>query len=1219
MVNEYIYDRCRYLAGSLKPFVYVLPKETTNIDYEVGFTQIKPVIISKVEVNNIYATNIIKIEGFKTMLNVTETVDNRLQFATKVTLSLRENWGEAWVSLLNQLKRMQCYVVVEDYNGVQYIQTPEFTSAFGYNYNFDTASNNGHIAEVTFSCDANNPVVILKNNIVPTQIIGNDCAYQDGKVIDFRMTPYQYAFIDNDAETGQFTTITCTGGESMHRIEFTPKSFQFRQQYDGRNYQERLTFQIPLSDYKYYFRYDLVAFMQNRYAIVFRTSQDNWIAAGFEFGMMPTYTVETSETVEELNFVEITLQHTGQNSIFYCSDRTPEIIDSETMVFVPVTSTIKDPITGLELNNWFCLNKTEAIYTLVELVTESGVPTDTYWCLDGYQTYYQHLNIVGSYTRETPFDFELVFSNSACATTDNCKFIKMTKEVYSFSKAGDYYDVHIQNPCPWTLEDIPNWISASITSGDGGTDYVVRFTSREDATEQRKISISYLRSVDNVSTIQFILEIKVDWIQPVEHFITAKAQTVSSYINLDYNSYEICDVPDGLVAEKIRGNSTVRIKVPENTDETSNKNYTVTICNTQTGERGYIYIHQDNIYTRWVEDVGRYVCVAGTSYRRIVKYKGYTEDNINIMTSEFTAGAKLLDNDPNCHFDGGDGEYYGYQWRDVDGTICIEEDGHHNLYSKQRKWETHNGGTSWEATNEYQKNTLIEQDSSQCEDLPDKSYKFIIDESMSDCLGTNSFFIQCKWWTYDNIEYYKVDPSECERSQSIKKENDPACGGGGIVPGYNEKYVDSAETYCKDGFLFYLLRKYTSNDGGITWTATDEYKEGNQSSGISCVDEEKGYSWIIDYGTYICDGYTSYYAEKYYYHYLSKPNVHILVEPVQMRKGETVKSLNDPLCGYEDPNKYRWNTNTGHTVCQGLDKYTREDYEYSTDDGLTWLPTGEYRAGVLVEANSQDCSGQKYYRWEIDNTRWVCVGTTSYYLEVRYESTDNDIFIKSVPEVTQTSSTRRIEDDPECGGGGTIYRWVDDGDNYLCEYPDENPMIQTRWVAMPKSEWVCREYNLYKTEKEQMTEDGGQNWYDTGEIRQTTLGDDYSNECAVKNDRSYNNGAVYITWDSSGDRTTQAQGIYLDYRYRFEVDSSVPAAFNTRLRVVTDSPQGNSWYRVVSTDHTVEGVDYRSYMIDIPDNRDEGTISFYWEVYDLETDRVLHTTRSWTITRNSLT
>ena len=1204
MVTDYNLEKAKYLAGSLKPFIYIIPKEGTRIDYLIDN--------HKCEVKQIYFSKCIKIEGFKTMLTVKETVDNRLDFATNVTLSMRENWGEAWVSLLNQLKTMNVYVVVEDYSGAQYIQTPEFTSFFQYTFDFNTGSNQGHIAEIIYSCDCNMPVIILNNNISATQTFGNDCGYQNGGIRDLRLTPFQYVFIDNNVETGQFSTITCTGGETMHKIEFTPDSFQFRQQYDGRQYQERLTFRIPLSDYKYYFAYNLIEFKENRYAITFETSQGNWIASGFEFGMQPTYTIETSESVEELNFIEITLQHAGQNSIFYCSDRTPSIIDSTTEIYIPVTQPIKDPVTGLELNYWHCTSKTESIYTLIQMVTESGIPTDRYMCLKGYEEYYRNFNITGTYEKDAKFDFSLTFANYDCAIKDNCKFSKMTKEVYSFSNTGDNYDVHIQNPCPWTLNDIPSWIECDRLSGDGGIDYIVHFTSKENATDQRKISFSYLQSFDNISTIQFILEKHVKWLNPLEHHITAMGQTVTTYVDLDFEDYEICEIPSALDAQKIRGTSTIKIKVPENDDESAVKMYKIGVCNTLSGEKGYINIYQDHIYTRWAEDVGNYICVNGTSYQRVIKYKGYTEDNINILTDVSTTGAKLIEKDPRCSFDETNGELYKYQWKDIEGTICDN----FNLYKKQIKWETHDGGVTWNMTNEYRKSDLIEEGSSECQQTKPKTYKYIIDESKYDCDGTSSYYMECKWWSYDNLEWYKVEPEQCRISSTLRKKNDINCGFAEIVPGYNEKWEQSTETYCKNGSLYYLLVKYISNNGGITWTVTNEYKESNTYAGFDCASSDPEYVWRIDENKFICDGYNSYYVEKYYYYYSSNPSVYVLVEPEQTRKSTTMKSGDDPNCGYIDPRIYRWNTETGETICNGDSLYTREDYEVSSDVGVTWQKTGQYRIGTLVEEISKTCmSQQKIYKYEIDKTRWVCVGTTSYYYEVRYESSDGgNIFVKSEPEVIQQSTTIRLQNDPDCGSSNTIYRWIDDGDNYMCEEDDSAPIENTRWVLMPRSSWICDGYYLMSMEKQQITTNGGLTWSDNGNVRQGGKIISNANECADVNQCSYKTTDFDVSFYCNGNVTTNKQEIYFDYRIRKAEWSS---DYKPNIRLVTSSPQGSNWFTVTQTVRTIGVIDYTTFKIDVPNNQDTGTIICYWEIYNLANNEILHTTNSWTITRNN--
>ena len=721
MVQEYLLQRCRYLAGSLKPFIYLLPRETTRIDYLIDNYQC--------EVRQIIYTDCIRIGGFKTTLSVTESVDNRLDFSTNVSISLRENWGEDWIELISTLIKMNCYVVVEDYNGIQYIQSPEFISDFTYTYDFNSDTQ-GHIAQLTYKCDCNMPVIILDTNITPTETYDNDCSYHNGDIIEFRMSPYNYVLIDNDVDTGEFSTITCTGGESMHKIEFTKDSFHFTQTYDGKNYQETLVFRIPLSDYKYYFRYNLVEFKENRYAVCFKTACGNWIASGFEFGFQPTYTIETSESVEELNLIEITLHHVGQNSIFYCEGN-PIFEDSITEIYVPVTRNIKDPITGLDLQYWHCISKTEAIYTLIQMVTLSGVPTDNYLCLEGYEEYYQNLNIINTYEATDTFDFELTFTNSDCAIMDNCKFIKMTKEVYTFRSIGDYYDVHIQNPCNWTLNNIPLWITATRLSGDGGIDYVVRFTSKQNAGDNRIVSYSTLQSVDNVSTIQFILEKNTGWVNPLEHHINAMNQSVVSYVDADYDDYNVCMIGYGIgTIEKMPDTSSIRIYIPENTDPENTRTFQLKLCNTKTGDDATIKIYQDHIYVRWVEDINNFICVNGASYKKEIKYKGYTPDNINIVTEETRIGAQLISDDYNCQFD--DGETM-YRWNTNTGqTICSNGD----KYAREDYEVSYDGGSTWTSTGEYRIGALIEASSPDCAVV---QYKWEVDDTRWECVGTTSY------------------------------------------------------------------------------------------------------------------------------------------------------------------------------------------------------------------------------------------------------------------------------------------------------------------------------------------------------------------------------------------------------------------------------------------------------------------------------------------------
>jgi hypothetical protein len=58
----------------------------------------------------------------------------------------------------------------------------------------------------------------------------------------------------------------------------------------------------------------------------------------------------------------------------------------------------------------------------------------------------------------------------------------------------------------------------------------------------------------------------------------------------------------------------------------------------------------------------------------------------------------------------------------------------------------------------------------------------------------------------------------------------------------------------------------------------------------------------------------------------------------------------------------QYRTLTTATTCVGFDKYTLEEYQVSTDNGVTWRTTGT-SATTLIEANSTDCGYVPPTKW----------------------------------------------------------------------------------------------------------------------------------------------------------------------------------------------------------------------------------------------------------------
>lgn len=74
---------------------------------------------------------------------------------------------------------------------------------------------------------------------------------------------------------------------------------------------------------------------------------------------------------------------------------------------------------------------------------------------------------------------------------------------------------------------------------------------------------------------------------------------------------------------------------------------------------------------------------------------------------------------------------------------------------------------------------------------------------------------------------------------------------------------------------------------------------------------------------------------------------------------EQINSLIEAIsgcCGSTGETEYRWITMTNDYACSGTTKMTKEKQQSSTDGGMTWTDTGQYRTGsTVIQYNSTDC------------------------------------------------------------------------------------------------------------------------------------------------------------------------------------------------------------------------------------------------------------------------
>lgn len=90
---------------------------------------------------------------------------------------------------------------------------------------------------------------------------------------------------------------------------------------------------------------------------------------------------------------------------------------------------------------------------------------------------------------------------------------------------------------------------------------------------------------------------------------------------------------------------------------------------------------------------------------------------------------------------------------------------------------------------------------------------------------------------------------------------------------------------------------------------------------------------------------------------------------------KVIKMENDPNCNAVDPTRYQWVVVTGDYMCSGTTKCQKEKEQRSDDFGMTWRDTGNYRAGTVIEYNSEDCGYvppvEPIYRW-VDTDNYIC-------------------------------------------------------------------------------------------------------------------------------------------------------------------------------------------------------------------------------------------------------
>lgn len=1001
-VSEYRNNQCQYRLDKLEKVVYLISADDSKIIH---------IDDGEAYIDNLEAEPL-SLSVYNIALSDTDELDERYKFTHQLTFSMK---GYANYRDFDG----KYYAIVKSLDGEYWLVNPMFPCKVNYTY---TLGANENHTDFTLSTISNHPTLRVHglDHVTPYE-----CGYVLCGIDSLKLNETVYSL-----KRGNHVLYTNNGFKD---VIYDKNSGIFTEQFDGKNVQHNLKFDIKFDDYKSSWHYNLLEFVENRYAAVIKTTCDKYVLCGFGFGLQPSFTIEANdETSPDKIHIDMIDMHDNGSFIGFEEDVTIERDGNTNWIYTN------------KYNGYECIGNNLARYLLMEEVDALLNPTGNYKVLVGYESQFSFLTIVGTFT-ETE-----TFNSYDCA--DNCKMQSSfpLEFVFNNTTCRDY-DVICDSD--WTITSGGEHITVNPSSGEAGVSYTVQICNTLTPTNTEVITTLNVAYCNRVKTYNVKVKMGDSCLTAGAVFdISANGQYV-----IIPTACCVKDVIDfnGTITNISIQNTYIRVYVPQNNEGNPRQFIlSVTYCD---GKEGEILINQGTGFERWVKEDT--TCVDRQKCDVERKYTGTTISDINTRTNE-TRYTNCV-TDPDC---GG----VSTRWIDSSETTCSGG----KKYIVQVEQISTDGGDTWSNTGNKRLGAETADPSGDCagieefEDWRENGYV---------CVETTKYNRLQLYVSTDGSNW--IATNTYKRGESIIETNSTDCGY--IIPSSGWTWEDwrvvDTDFICDDGNKYEKLRKYVSNDEVQTieevtnWTPTDVYKRGELLESNS---EECGYDPSIsgncseyrDEGYTICDGYDKYkYLRKYVRQCEDCSNCSTPWSQTNIyKRGDKIQehSLD---CGYiPSDNYYEWREDGWD--CNGYDKYTKYR-KYISEDGNNWYETNIYKLGDSpIETNSEDCGyidRIRYdYQWiETDVTK--CVGTTKYYQykKQRRRQGTQDPWEDVVPTVYSIDADGTMlpivaeTESEDCGYVPPIeprYRWVtlDINKYWICgdcdDTPDELPKLEYR-------------------------------------------------------------------------------------------------------------------------------------------------------------------------------
>lgn len=1045
-VSTYKNNECRYNIDKLEKVVYLISEDDfRNIHIDNG----------EAYVDSISATPL-SLAVYNISLTDTDEFDERYKFTHTLTFSMR---GYANYKYFQS----KYYAVVKTVDGVYWLVNPMFPCKVTYTYTLDA---NGSHTDFTLATISNHPTLRIHGLDHATPY---ECGYQYCKFDTLRLNEAKYSL-----RSGNNIKYTNDGFKD---VVFNKNSAVFTETFDGNNVSHSLQFNIKFDDYKSSWHYNLLEFMNNKYAAIIKSSCGKYILTGFNFGLQPSFTVTANDEMTMDN-IQINLIDSHDNGEFI-GETYDEIHETkyENSNFVYT----------VEYDGWECVSENTARYLLKKEIDAFGNSTGRYMCLEGYTDRFTELglNIVGT------FEDTETFINPQCHGV-SCTAQTSFPNSFVFNTVGcrTYSLVASTN---WTLTSSDAHITVNPSSGLANTQYNVEICNTLTPTSSETTSTIQLSYCETNKTYNVSVVKGNPCFTAGQVFdISANAQYVTVPIQCCIQS--VSDSSNTLTNISIQS-TYFKVYVPQNnTGSLRTITLSVSFCD---GTIGEVIINQVTGFERWVKEDT--VCVGNLKCDIERKYTGTTLSNVNTRTEETRHTNCVASSE--C---GGSTT----RWIDSSDTTCSGG----RKYVVQAEQVSTDGGKTWTLTGNKRLGAETADSPAECEGQ-EVYTKWVVEGYM--CEGTTKYAAERLYTSNDNTNWIATDTYR--RTSTVLETNSIVCGY--ITPSTVWTYEDwrlvETDYICDDGNKYEKLRRWVSNDN-VNWTQTDVYKRGElieANSGDCGFDPSitGNCSSYIDNGDTICDGYDKYkYLRKYVRNCEDCDNCSAEWIATQIyKRGDKIQehSLD---CGYiPSDTYYEWREDS--LYCNGYDKYTRYR-KYISEDGNNWYKTNIFKLGDSpIETNSTYCGYvpriHYEYQWvESDVTR--CVGTTEYYAykKQRRVSGSSDSWQDVVPTVYSVDGDGTMqlrvkkENSENCGYVPPIepqykYELMDIQNYWICDVCPNGSKPLFKWNET--SDTVCVGRDLYYIDEYQVSYDYGNTWENVSPkiTRTVRLSERFSENC----------------------------------------------------------------------------------------------------------------------------